>query len=402
MKKKLVLVYLTCAVLVNFNVLCLTLPIGSVPSNYVVIGAFAIEENAVLFVQGAKEISFDAKFEVNPNRNLFYVYVLQTSDKGKAFGEARKIRTSTPFSDTWVYTGSLGRASEGNDVDPVTEEKLANIQQSDSPVLSNSPGSEKTVETLVTAAVTVDESKPFVKADEIVEGGRNFLFKIISAADQKEMQGDIDIIDLEKTKRITSYKGNQNVLLGPVNKSGRIELVCEVFGYRKIQREINFNQPAESEGVSMNEDQTIISFELTRLVKGDIAVMYNVYFYKDAGIMRPESRYEVTSLMEMMKENPNYKIKIHGHTNGGAAGKVISLGESKNYFSLTDTKEGFGSAKKLSQERANVIRDFLVSEGVDAKRMQIKAWGGKRPLHDKMSAHAQSNVRVEIEILNDK
>jgi hypothetical protein len=33
--------------------------------------------------------------------------------------------------------------------------------------------------------------------------------------------------------------------------------------------------------------------------------------------------------------------------------------------------------------------------------MEIKAWGGKRPIVDKMHTLAQANVRVEIEILED-
>lgn len=117
--------------------------------------------------------------------------------------------------------------------------------------------------------------------------------------------------------------------------------------------------------------------------------------------MRPESRYEVNSLLDMMRENPKYKIKIHGHTNGKAAGRIIRVGESKNFFSLTDTREGYGSAKKLSEERARVIHDYLINEGIDAKRLHIKAWGGKRPVTDKLHALAHTNVRVEIEILED-
>ena len=117
--------------------------------------------------------------------------------------------------------------------------------------------------------------------------------------------------------------------------------------------------------------------------------------------MRPESRYEVTSLLEMLQENPNYKIKIHGHTNGGSHGKIIFMGDSKNFFSLTGTEDGFGSAKKLSEERAKIIREFLVSGGIDENRMQIRAWGGKRPIHDKHHTRAQENVRVEIEILEN-
>jgi outer membrane protein OmpA-like peptidoglycan-associated protein len=130
--------------------------------------------------------------------------------------------------------------------------------------------------------------------------------------------------------------------------------------------------------------------------------MYNVYFFKDAAIMRPESRYEVTSLLDMLKENPKYKIKLHGHTNGGAAGKIISMSKgSENFFSLNDTRDGFGSAKQLSEERADVIRSYMIKNGIEAPRIELKAWGGKRPLHDKHSARAQENVRVEVEILED-
>ena len=84
-------------------------------------------------------------------------------------------------------------------------------------------------------------------------------------------------------------------------------------------------------GIQKDADGNIVvPFELVRLQRGDIAVMYNVYFFKDAGVMRPESRYEVTSLLEMLRENPNYKIKLQGHTNGGAPGKIISMGKEKN------------------------------------------------------------------------
>ena len=75
--------------------------------------------------------------------------------------------------------------------------------------------------------------------------------------------------------------------------------------------------------------------------------------------------------------------------------------DSKNFFSLNDTKDGFGSAKELSEQRADVIRKYLISNGIDQSRIEIKAWGGKRSIHDKHSARAQENVRVEVEILEN-
>jgi outer membrane protein OmpA-like peptidoglycan-associated protein len=52
----------------------------------------------------------------------------------------------------------------------------------------------------------------------------------------------------------------------------------------------------------------------------------------------------------------------------------------------------------LSGARAQVIKDWLVSQGVATDRIEVKAWGGSRMLHDKNSQNARRNVRVEVEV----
>jgi outer membrane protein OmpA-like peptidoglycan-associated protein len=188
----------------------------------------------------------------------------------------------------------------------------------------------------------------------------------------------------------------------PINKSGNIAVVCDVFGYRKVQLPMNINEPKYEDAVSLDGDKVVVSFDLVRLKKGDKVVMYNVYFFNHAAIMRPESRFEVNALFEMMKENPTTKIRIHGHANGNDFGSVITLGKSDDYFSLSpDNSEGKGSSTKLSEERARIIQSYLVKEGIDINRMEIKAWGGKMPIYDDDHSLAQANVRVEVEILED-
>lgn len=361
-------------------------------SNYVVIGAFAVQKNAVKFTSYAKRQSFPAQYELNPNRSLYYVYVLRTDDHQAALNEAIRLRENTEFTDAWVFGGWLGDRPPDDshvDINPVTEEKMEEVPSSDT-----------------SAAILIqEETTPVVTTPEPDNGkdGKKFKFVLFRAIDGAEVQGDVDVIDPDKTRKVGTYKGNESVHVAtPNNKSGQITLTAEVFGYRKVQRDVSFNNP-EGEGITTDEEgNVVVPFELVRLQKGDIAVMYNVYFFKDAGVMRPESRYEVNSLVQMLKENEKYKIRIHGHTNGSAPGKIISMGESKNFFALTDTKEGYGSAKKLSEERGNVIMEYLIAEGIDHKRMHVKAWGGKRPVHDKHSTRANENVRVEIEILEDK
>ncbi|MDX1627575.1 MAG: OmpA family protein, partial [Fulvivirga sp.] len=92
----------------------------------------------------------------------------------------------------------------------------------------------------------------------------------------------------------------------------------------------------------------------------------------------------------------------HGHTNGNRPGKIISMGKSDKFFALTEeNKEGFGSAKKLSKERAEIVKAYLVEQGIDPDRMETKGWGGKRMIHEKLGHRARHNVRVEIEILEE-
>ena len=386
-------------------------------SSYVVIGAFSSPKNAIEFTEKAKMNNLAAQFSMNPLRNLFYVFVLHTGDRKVAIEEAKKLRNGSAYSDTWVFTGLLGEneTTKGNDLNPITGEKIIKIEAQDKDQSATLRASTSNLTPSITEAPvkSVEEEKvvqieaPVTKATSIEEaepGSKRFLFKIFTNIDAVETQGDVDIMDLDQTKprKMASYRGNEPVNIKPINKSGNVAFVCEVFGYHKITTSINFNEPQATEWIKIDGDKTIVPFELVRLKKGDYAVMYNVYFYKDAGIMRPESKFEVNSLLDMMKENPKYRIKIHGHTNGNSHGKVISMGESKNFFAITtNVKQGFGSAKKLSEERAKVIQGYLIKEGIDPARLEIKAWGGNRPIYEKDHTLAQSNVRVEIEILED-
>lgn len=136
--------------------------------------------------------------------------------------------------------------------------------------------------------------------------------------------------------------------------------------------------------------------------KGDVERLDYIFFYRDAAILRPESKFEVDRLVEMMKNHPEEKIKIHGHTNGNDKGPIIRLAEgSKEFFSMENTVQDYGSAVKLSELRALLIRDYLVVNGINANRMTIKAWGGKKPLFKVDDDKAEANVRVEIEVLKE-
>lgn len=410
--------------------------------DYVVIGAFAKHGNAIRFTNDATKNSLAAHFEMNPNRNLYYVYVLTTDDHVVAVEYALKLRQETKYFDTWVYSGPLGELKPGEtpqasaDLNPVTGERLKVVPsgrampgdghtqsrpeaaqvRGDGDLTATQPAPTTPME--INSDPPVEESSPPdsssaqpgralpqrtteapLTSEEVV--GKDFVFSLYRGDNHRVVEGEVDAVDFEKSRKMATYEANVPVkVLMPAGKSKQMSFVCHVFGYRKLQKEFDPENPSPELYLDSAGD-LVMPFELVRLQKGDIAIMYNVFFFKDAAIMRPESRYEVNNLLELLEENPGYRIKIHGHTNGNAAGKVIRMGTPDGFFSLSQTKEGIGSAKKLSEERALIIKNYLTSKGISADRMEIKAWGGKKPLFDKNSARAVENVRVEIEILSE-
>ncbi|MBL7870792.1 MAG: OmpA family protein [Cyclobacteriaceae bacterium] len=380
-------------------------------SLYVVIGAFAIQRNAIEFTDNANKQNISAQYALNPKRKLFYVYAMHTENRKTAINESVRLQQISAYHDTWVYSGLLGDNPQVVRFNE-TERKEAIHQLTESKEETNPE--EVGVEAVLAVGVQVEEKKELIQqttspvgTNAVVEmaGAKPFLFRITALANRDTLAGDVDIFDADvanKTRKSATYRGNDVVYVKPINKSGNMILECEVFGYRKLQLPISYETPEATDGVLIDANTIVVPFEMVRLQKGDKAIMFNVYFYKDAAIMRPESRYEVNSLLEMLTENPKYKIRIHGHTNGNSAGKIISMGDSKEFFSLTrDNKEGHGSAKKLSEERAMLIQKYLIDNGVGASRTEVKAWGGKQPIYDVDHAAAQANVRVEIEILEN-
>jgi len=194
----------------------------------------------------------------------------------------------------------------------------------------------------------------------------------------------------------------------PNNRQHSIRIISTVFGYRPKELsfslvEPNYYDSTHQTSVKLLSDSVVrVNMGLERLQVGDIAVMWQVFFFRDAAIMQPKSKPQLEDLFTMMNENAEMKIKLHGHTNGNSHGKVIHLGDHDNddLFSIKSDKhvETVGSAQKLSLYRAETIQHYLVKRGIAQSRIEIKGWGGKKMIHDKHSGQANLNVRVEVEI----
>ncbi len=402
---------------------------------YLVIAAYGKSWEALAknFADKVTKEGHPADYGFSQKKNMFFVYLLYTENFKESLNTLRETRKDTKFNDCWVYV-SIATSEEGKTiiqkrVPEEEKEKEIEIEETidkeqkegtveTSPVSApetpkkNENNPEAAPDTVSTTAKIERPSDEFIpeipshpEGMPISMTGKNVYMNVYDSRNDKLVNGEIQLIDTERLKLMGTHKNNTlTKIKDPQNRSGKMLLICDIFGYRKMQHEFNYYAQDTSEYfINALEDTLVVSFDLVRYVKGDLATMYNVYFYKDASVMMHSSEYELNSLLEMLHENKDYKIRIHGHTNGNAPGKIISPKESNtDFFNIKgDVKQGYGSAKQLSNERAEVIKDYLVHHGVDPERMEIKGWGGKKMIHDKHSNRAKKNVRVEVEILED-
>ena len=376
-----------------------------VPGYYVVVSAYAKSRENVAknYVELLKLKSHKAEYGFNTSRNLYFVYLNYFDNLKASLKEMRNTRSKTEFAEAWVRVipGDITTAPLVTQA-PVSVEPIKPMPEKvtkDSDV-SIVPTFEQASES---DPVILDN--PEIKQYPVMTLGNTEVFlSLYNARNNRIVEGTVVVVDTDRSKPLTKVKGNEYLVLpDPKSKSGQLTLICDAFGYRKIQQEINYPLPLADtvkDYIDLMGTTLVINFNLVRYQKGDIATLYNVYFYNDASLMRPESKFELNSLLQLMQENSNYRIRLHGHTNGNYHGKIITMGPDKNFFSLDGSKQTTGSAKDLSGNRAEIIKEYLVASGVDAMRIEVKAWGGKRAIYDKHSVNAQKNVRVEVEILD--
>ncbi len=95
--------------------------------------------------------------------------------------------------------------------------------------------------------------------------------------------------------------------------------------------------------------------------------------------LKPESTSVFVDIIRILNEYPNAKFAVEGHT---------------------DSSGGAKTNQKLSESRANAVRDFLVAEGIGSDRLTATGYGEDRPIADnKTSKGRRENRRVEINLI---
>jgi outer membrane protein OmpA-like peptidoglycan-associated protein len=105
----------------------------------------------------------------------------------------------------------------------------------------------------------------------------------------------------------------------------------------------------------------------------------NLYFAPDSYALTKSAKRTLLRLYKFLKENPNLKIEIGGHTN---------------------TLPPDDYSDTLSTNRAKNVAYYLFDKGVSKNRITYRGYGKRRPINTSLTAEARlQNQRVEIKVI---
>ncbi len=379
---------------------------------YVTIGVFRIHDHAIGFTDKANKLNFNAQYAIHPERKLYFVYLLDTEDKKKASDFVAKIRTETEFKTAWVYRGNLGDeqtvvaqkepvpevVKEPVKIEEPKKEEPIEAPKAEEPKAEAPKVEEPIKEPIVEQSVAKADSSLIEKEPGKKPEGKPFFFKLVDSESGQEVIGEVHLFTSAKATQYQSFPVNKIVYL-KAPTTGVIQVSTVAAGYREMKRAVNYNDPAASAAEVGAQQEAIVSFPLVKVKLGDYIEFSNVRFFSNTAIFQPESKNELNGLVDLMKENTKYKIKVHGHCNGNKDRDIISKGSSAEFFATdaSNLKEK-ASAKRLTELRAELVKEYLVSQGIEADRITTKGEGGKTMIYPQNSTLSGRNDRVEIEV----
>lgn len=101
-------------------------------------------------------------------------------------------------------------------------------------------------------------------------------------------------------------------------------------------------------------------------------VTHGIMFDVNKAVIKPSSMGTLNEIVKIMKDNPQVRFEVGGHT---------------------DSDGNDDLNMKLSQSRAEAVRDQLVQMGIDASRLTARGYGKTKPIDNNTTPEGKANNR---------
>lgn len=212
-----------------------------------------------------------------------------------------------------------------------------------------------------------EEMAPQIRIEEALE--RNPLtFELVNKQTGEAITGVAVVLNEEYSVTLVSNAGGQIII---PHSAENVSLEFKAPGFLSVRQTIDQIRFSV-------ESQVVTEVQLEPLAEGHTITLQNVLFYRGTANFIEGSERELDIIADMMKENPDVRIFLKGHTDN-VGNSVLNV--------------------QLSQERVEAVKNFLLAQGIDAGRITGKGFGGSEPIAPNDSEETRRlNRRVEFEI----
>jgi outer membrane protein OmpA-like peptidoglycan-associated protein len=175
------------------------------------------------------------------------------------------------------------------------------------------------------------------------------------------------------------------------DKIDRYKIVYTSFGdiLSKMYPELLANYPQYSSVVDKSFLQSVVSNH-PELLEGEVLkVSYSSEITSEVSSKSYEIQFETGSA--------TIKAASYNQLDEILKSAVVAEGLKVGVYGHTDNVGTDAINNKLSEERANAVKNYLISKGIAAERIESKGYGSSKPVADNSSAQGKArNRRVQI------
>jgi len=197
---------------------------------------------------------------------------------------------------------------------------------------------------------------------------------ITDSENQEPVIAKLELIDVDVNMvvatAISDATGNYKIKV-PAPKSYGVEIIAKE--YLLYLDAIDLSKEPSDEIIIRN-------FMLDRVEVGVKVILKNIFFAFGKSTLKPESYEELNHVVKFLKNNETLKLEISGHTD--------NIGTYKYN-------------KKLSEDRAKAVVNYLVKKGISQNRLTYKGYAFDQPIAPNTTEKGRSqNRRVEFKVLS--
>jgi peptidoglycan-associated lipoprotein len=162
----------------------------------------------------------------------------------------------------------------------------------------------------------------------------------------------VEIYNITQKSRqilLTDKSGNYKIKLG---SKSEYEVRC----WKPMYFTITKPQNVCTVGKKFSENMTA-NFVLDQIIIEKPIVLENIYYDLDKWFIRPDAAVELDRLVNVMEKNPKIQVELSSHT---------------------DSRAGDMYNMVLSDKRAKAAVEYIITKGIDAKRLKWKGYGESR------------------------